>query len=120
MKRLLLILTMLIAQHHTVSALSQPNIVVMLADDMGFGEVQSYNPKRGKIPTPQLDALAQKWLDCQRRAQQLFGLHADTLRLDDGAVCVANPPTKRCADGWAIPHRGQSINTRQDAQIKRL
>ena len=35
-----------------------PNIVVILADDMGFGEIQCLNPKRGKIKTPQLDAIA--------------------------------------------------------------
>jgi arylsulfatase A len=36
----------------------QPNIVVMLADDMGFGELACLNPERGKIATPQLDAIA--------------------------------------------------------------
>ncbi|MDB4778069.1 arylsulfatase [bacterium] len=35
-----------------------PNIVVILADDMGFGEVQHLNPDRGKIATPCLDAIA--------------------------------------------------------------
>ena len=30
----------------------------MLADDMGFGEVQCLNPERGKIKTPRLDAIA--------------------------------------------------------------
>ncbi len=37
----------------------QPNVVLLLADDMGYGEVQHLNPKRGKIATPYLDALAQ-------------------------------------------------------------
>ena len=44
------------AQNKQVKQL--PNIVIMLADDMGFGEVQHLNKERGKIPTPHLDAIA--------------------------------------------------------------
>jgi len=36
----------------------RPNIVVLYADDLGYGDVQCYNPDRGKIPTPQIDKLA--------------------------------------------------------------
>lgn len=36
----------------------RPNIVIMLADDMGYGEVSALNPERGKTKTPRLDHLA--------------------------------------------------------------
>lgn len=34
-----------------------PNIIFILADDMGFGDVAAYNPE-SKIPTPHLDGIA--------------------------------------------------------------
>ncbi len=39
---------------------TRPNIVVIYADDLGYGDVQCYNPDRGKIPTPNIDRLARE------------------------------------------------------------
>ncbi|RME68497.1 MAG: arylsulfatase, partial [Verrucomicrobia bacterium] len=39
---------------------SAPNIVFILADDLGYGDVQSLNPERGRIPTPHIDQLARE------------------------------------------------------------
>lgn len=41
----------------------RPNIVLILADDMGFGDPGCYNPD-SKIPTPHLDRLAAQGVRC--------------------------------------------------------
>lgn len=35
----------------------KPNVVFILCDDLGIGDVQALNPTRGKIPTPNMDKL---------------------------------------------------------------
>ena len=37
---------------------SKPNIIYLLCDDLGIGDVQSFNPEHGKIKTPHIDRLA--------------------------------------------------------------
>lgn len=41
---------------------NMPNFLVILADDLGYGDAQCYNPERGKIPTPNIDRLAAQGL----------------------------------------------------------
>jgi arylsulfatase A-like enzyme len=44
---------------HAAEKPSMPNIVVILADDLGYGDVSCYND-RAKVPTPNLDRLARE------------------------------------------------------------
>jgi arylsulfatase A-like enzyme len=39
-------------------AAERPNIVFILCDDLGYGEIQALNPEHGKIKTPAVDHLA--------------------------------------------------------------
>lgn len=41
----------------SLAAASRPNIVFILCDDLGYGDVKCFNPE-GKIATPHMDALA--------------------------------------------------------------
>ena len=50
-----------------VSASPKPNIVVILADDMGYGDVGVLNPQ-SKIPTPHLDGLARSMVSVHAEA----------------------------------------------------
>ncbi len=64
MKHPLIFLTALLftplAALHAADASKQtkPNLLIIYADDLGYGDVQCYNPERGKIPTPHIDKLA--------------------------------------------------------------
>lgn len=39
---------------------AKPNVIYILCDDLGYGDVQCLNPKYGKIKTPHVDDLARK------------------------------------------------------------
>ncbi|MEO5917430.1 MAG: arylsulfatase [Luteolibacter sp.] len=82
MKRNTLLL-FLLSLAETVSAADKPNIIVILADDMGYSDIGCYG---GEIPTPNLDALAKDGLRftefyntgrcCPTRASLLTGLYS--------------------------------------------
>jgi arylsulfatase A-like enzyme len=63
MKRLLSFIagfTLLGGSVFAASPSVRPNIVVILADDLGYGDPQCYNPERGRIRTPHMDRLARE------------------------------------------------------------
>ena len=40
---------------------ARPNVVIILADDLGYGDIAAFNP-RGRVPTPNVDRLAREGL----------------------------------------------------------
>ena len=49
--------SLLVQQTALAAKFQKPNIVLIMADDMGYGDVGCYNP-RSKAPTPNIDRLA--------------------------------------------------------------
>ena len=81
----------------------KPNLVIILADDLGYGDVHCYNPERGKIPTPHLDRLAtqgMRFTDAHSssavcspsRYALLTGRYHWRSRLQQGIVNLWQPP----------------------------
>lgn len=54
----MLLCSQVLAGSRLPAAETKPNIVVILADDLGYGDVGCYNRERGKISTPRIDGLA--------------------------------------------------------------
>lgn len=86
----------------TAYAGSSPNIVYILADDLGYGDVSALNPE-GKIPTPNMDRLAKEGMvftDAHSgsavctptRYGVLTGRYAWRTRLASGVLQGADPP----------------------------
>jgi len=80
----------------------RPNLVVILADDLGWGDLGCYNPE-SKIPTPHLDRLASegiRFLDAHSpsavcsptRYGLLTGRYAWRSRLKQGVLFGYSPP----------------------------
>ena len=55
----LILITLALLFLGTAVAAEKPNIVIILVDDMGYGDPGCYNPD-SKISTPHIDSLAQE------------------------------------------------------------
>ena len=53
-----LLLTFILLLTATVAAARQPNVIYILADDLGYGDVSAYG--QSKFETPNIDALAER------------------------------------------------------------
>ncbi|MBM3822501.1 MAG: arylsulfatase [Verrucomicrobia bacterium] len=80
----------------------RPNILLILADDLGYGDVGCFN-RHSKIPTPHLDRLAREGLRCldahspssvctPTRYGLLTGRYAWRTRLEKGVLLGFSPP----------------------------
>ncbi|MFN9592974.1 MAG: sulfatase family protein [Pirellulaceae bacterium] len=90
----------------------KPNVVILLADDLGYGDMQANQPDRSKIPTPQMNRLATEGMRftdghsssacCSpSRYTLLTGRYHWRTRLQSGIVGVWERPLIP-ADRWTI------------------
>lgn len=92
-----------LAATHSESVKAKPNIVFMLADDLGYGDVHCLNPQHGKIATPNIDQLASQGITFTNahadssvctpsRYGLMTGRYAWRTRLQKGVIGGFDPP----------------------------
>ena len=116
MKTTFLLLAVLVMGMATPApaAPASPNIVYILADDLGYGDVQCLNPQHGKIKTPHLDKLASQGMTftdahsgssvcTPTRYGLLTGRYAWRSRLQSGVLDGTDDPPLIAADRLTVP-----------------
>ena len=95
-------LLLLLASYATQAKSKHPNIIFILADDLGYGDVRAMNPQ-GKIPTPHIDRIAATGLTftdahspssvcTPTRYGILTGRYAWRTRLKENVLVPYDPP----------------------------
>ncbi|MCE9606145.1 MAG: arylsulfatase [Planctomycetia bacterium] len=116
MKQRIIILTacLLLCVQASTSAADKPNILVILADDLGVGDMHLLNPGHGKIKTPHLDRLAAAGMTftdahsgssvcTPTRYGLLTGRYAWRTRLQAGVLDGGNDEPLIVADRLTLP-----------------
>lgn len=104
MKNILIVLVVIVgfcscsnSKSTKVTSAEKPNIVYIICDDLGYGDIQCLNPERGKIRTPKVDKFASEsmtFTDAHAGASVctpsrygiLTGRYAWRSRLQDGVL----------------------------------
>jgi len=55
---IMMVLTAVCCGQSVTAAAAKPDFVIVLADDLGYGDVHANNPERGNISTPKMDRRA--------------------------------------------------------------
>ncbi len=98
----------------------QPNIVIILADDFGYGSTNATGAPDSLVKTPNLNRLAQEGSDyeCVYGLQRLL---ADALRTANRALFISHVFTTRCAQYFcSLAHRYRSVEHCLSGQETRL
>jgi arylsulfatase A-like enzyme len=101
-RRLILPCFILLALSSCGDPVARPNIVIILADDMGYGDVRTLNPQ-SRIPTPNIDRLAMEGMTftdghspsavcTPTRYGLVTGRYAWRTRLKSGVLGGYSPP----------------------------
>jgi arylsulfatase A len=98
-----LVLLLLIPAGLSAADAARPNIIFILADDLGYGDIGAYKKQPSKIPTPNVDRIARegiRFTDAHSpssvcsptRYALLTGRYAWRSRLQQGVVPAWGPP----------------------------
>ena len=117
-----ILLSLLVCVASFAHAVEKPNIVFILADDLGIGDVKCYGGDRCLIDTPNIDALAGAGTAFHRCPRECFHLRTHASSHHDGRYRLAFRALRqqRAVGIRWTSSRHRTFNARQAAQTIRL